>query len=85
MLRGVQPRLVPLPPGALMKAPTIIRSADLLGVFDMFPSSPLRQREIAAALAVPTVKLSGHIWHLRRVGKIERVSRGTYRRKGGVA
>jgi hypothetical protein len=67
-----------------MKAPTVIRSADLLAVFDMLPSSPLRQREIAAALAVPTVKLSGHIWHLRRAGKIERVGWGTYRRKGGA-
>ncbi|MFN9203591.1 MAG: hypothetical protein ACK6DP_11040 [Gemmatimonas sp.] len=67
-----------------MKAPTAIRSADLLAIFDLLPTAPLRQREIAAALAVPSVKLSGHIWHLRRVGKIERVSRGTYRRKGGV-
>lgn len=65
-----------------MKSPTRIRTAEVLGVFDLFPAAKLEWRhgEIAAQLGVPARFVSGHLDFLKRVGKIERVSRGVYRR-----
>jgi hypothetical protein len=53
-----------------MKSPTLIRTAEVLAVWDAVPAVELRQAE----------RISGHLDFLKRVGKIERVSRGVYRR-----
>ncbi|MFN8995590.1 MAG: hypothetical protein ACK5X3_18255 [Pseudomonadota bacterium] len=63
-----------------MKSPTRIRTYEVLAVWDAVPAVELRQAEIAAQLGVPAVRISGHLDFLKRVGKIERVSRGVYRR-----
>ncbi len=63
-----------------MKYPTFLRTADILAVWDAIPTAELRPAEIADALGVRPITLSGHLDWLRKCSKVERVRRGVYRR-----
>ena len=63
-----------------MKSPVCIRTYEVLAAWDALPMGELRQSDIAAHLGVPASRISGHLDWLRKCGKIERVSRGVYRR-----
>ena len=57
------------------RRPNAIRTADVLAAFS---ATPLRVADAAKALGHTTTRLSGHITHLHRMGKLDRVERGVY-------
>lgn len=57
------------------RRPNAIRTADVLAVFS---DTPLRIADAAKLLGHTTTQLSGHITHLHRIGKLDRVERGVY-------
>lgn len=66
-----------MPESLSNRRPTAIRTADVL---DCFGDAPVSLAVVAQQLGVARPALSGHIGHLQKQGKIERVSRGQYRR-----
>lgn len=59
------------------KAPTAIRTADVLALVN---PEPTRVRDIAQALNVLSWQLSGHLAYLVSCGKVARTARGMVQR-----
>jgi hypothetical protein len=67
----------------MTRPPVTLRTADVLA---QYPAAgvPLTSRDLARQLGVSSTALSGHITFLCRQGKLVRIARGVYARRGAA-